>query len=141
MPQSRSRATGSAGSRQPALPGDEPSFVSTSISCQAGRAAPRSFGPNPVRPQERPEADVDGDLTQVLALARLFEAAFVTSRIDRQATAVQRRMGLILHDANATATGRPWRMPGHCEHGLRVALIAQVAGGGVLGWIVLLTVP
>jgi hypothetical protein len=43
----------------------------------------------------------------VLALARLFEAAFVTSGIDRQASTVQRSMGLILHDANAAATGRP----------------------------------
>ena len=46
--------------------------------------------------RRQPAADVDRDLTQVLALARLFEAAFVTSRFEPDATAVQRRAGLIL---------------------------------------------
>ena len=57
--------------------------------------------------KNRPASDVEGDLTQVLALARLFESAFITSRIDRQATTVQRTAGLILHDANTAATQRP----------------------------------
>jgi hypothetical protein len=47
--------------------------------------------------KQRPAALVDRDLTQVLALAGLFEAAFVTSRFEPDATSVQRRAGLILH--------------------------------------------
>jgi hypothetical protein len=47
--------------------------------------------------KKRPAGDVERDLAQVLALARLFDAAFVTSRIDRQATIVQRTAGLIHH--------------------------------------------
>jgi len=48
--------------------------------------------------KRRPAVDVDRDLTQVLALARLFEAAFVTSRFESDASTVQRRVGLILHE-------------------------------------------
>jgi hypothetical protein len=48
--------------------------------------------------QKRPAADVASDLAQVLALARLFRAGFVTSRFDADATAVHRGVGLIRHD-------------------------------------------
>jgi hypothetical protein len=47
--------------------------------------------------KDRPAADVERDLTQLLALARLFDAAFITSRIEPDATSVQRRVGLIVH--------------------------------------------
>jgi hypothetical protein len=48
--------------------------------------------------KQRPAAHVERDLTQVLALARLFEAAFLTCRFEPDATAVERRVGLILHE-------------------------------------------
>jgi hypothetical protein len=51
--------------------------------------------------KQRPAADVERDLVQVLALARLFEAAFVTSRFDPDASAVLRRAGLILREKAA----------------------------------------
>ena len=66
------------------------------VSKLAGRHRDRLIQTLAARKQ-RPAADVDGDLTQVLALARLFEAAFVTSRFEPDATTVQRRVGLILH--------------------------------------------
>ena len=44
--------------------------------------------------KNRPAADVDRDLSQVLAFARLFEAAYVTSRFEPEAAAVHRRIGL-----------------------------------------------
>jgi hypothetical protein len=47
--------------------------------------------------KQRPVSDVDRDLAQMLALARLFEDVFITSRIDPDATVVQRSVGLILH--------------------------------------------
>jgi hypothetical protein len=51
--------------------------------------------------QNRPVADVKGDLDQVMTLARLFQGAFVSSRIDSEATAVQHSAGLILHEPGA----------------------------------------
>lgn len=57
--------------------------------------------------KKRPAGDVERDLTHVLALARLFEAAFVTSRIDRRATMVQRTAGLILREPNAASLRQP----------------------------------
>jgi hypothetical protein len=51
--------------------------------------------------QNRPIADVDRDLAHALALARLFRAGFITSRIDTDATAVQRRVGLLTHEPRA----------------------------------------
>jgi hypothetical protein len=48
--------------------------------------------------KQRPAAEVDRDLTQVLALARLFEAAFATSRFEPDATVVRRRVELLLHE-------------------------------------------
>ncbi len=91
-----------------AFPGDRTFFcVDLDLVCRlAARHRDRLVQALSAR-KNRPKGDVDGDLTQVLALARLFEAAFVTSGIDRQASTVQRSMGLILHDANAAATGRP----------------------------------
>jgi hypothetical protein len=47
--------------------------------------------------QKRPAVDVERDLDHVLALARLFRAAFVTSRMEPDATAVHRTLGVILH--------------------------------------------
>ncbi len=47
--------------------------------------------------QKRPAADVETDLEHVLSLARLFRAAFVTSRMEPDATAVHRTVGVILH--------------------------------------------
>jgi hypothetical protein len=51
--------------------------------------------------QNRPLADVKRDLDQVLNLARLFEAAFVSSRIDPEAKSVRHSAGLILRDPGA----------------------------------------
>ncbi|MFI5456324.1 MAG: hypothetical protein ACHRXM_12825 [Isosphaerales bacterium] len=82
-----------------AFPGDE-TFCCVdfdALNKLAGRHRKRLVQSLAARKQ-RPAADVDRDLTQVLALARLFEAAFVTSRFEPDATAVQRRVGLILHD-------------------------------------------
>ena len=50
--------------------------------------------------QKRPAADVDKDLEHVLALARLFRAAFLTSRMEPDATAVHRTVGVILHQSD-----------------------------------------
>jgi hypothetical protein len=46
--------------------------------------------------QGRPAAEVDADLEQALALARLFRAAFIASRIEPDASSIQRAFGLIL---------------------------------------------
>ncbi len=48
--------------------------------------------------KNRPTADVERDLAQVVALGKLFEAAFLTSRFEPEAAAVHRRAGLILHE-------------------------------------------
>jgi len=82
-----------------AFPGDETYFCIDfdALNKLAGRHRDRLVQSLAVRKQ-RPAADVDRDLTQVLALARLFEAAFVTSRFEPDATTVERRVGLILHE-------------------------------------------
>jgi hypothetical protein len=51
--------------------------------------------------QNRSIADVDRDLAYALALAHLFRAGFITSRIEADATAVQRRFGLLIHEPRA----------------------------------------
>ena len=51
----------------------------------------------------RPPADVERDLAQVVALARLFDAAFLTSRFEPEAAAVHRRAGLLLHESKVPA--------------------------------------
>jgi hypothetical protein len=48
--------------------------------------------------QKRSVDEVDRDLSHVLALARLFRAGFITSRLDVDATAVHRSVGLIRHE-------------------------------------------
>jgi hypothetical protein len=45
--------------------------------------------------QKRSTGEIDGDLAHVLALAQVFQAAFITSRFDADATAVHRSVGLI----------------------------------------------
>ncbi len=57
--------------------------------------------------QKRPAVDVDKDMVQVLALARLFRAAFVASRIEPDATAVHRTVGVILHRDDSPPIGPP----------------------------------
>ena len=47
--------------------------------------------------QKRPAADVAQDVEHVLALARLFRAAFLASRMEADATAVHRTVGVLLH--------------------------------------------
>jgi hypothetical protein len=49
--------------------------------------------------KNRPAAEVERDLAQVVALARLFDAAFLTSRFEPEAAAVHRRAGLILRES------------------------------------------
>jgi hypothetical protein len=48
--------------------------------------------------KKRPIADVKGDLDQVLNLAHLFQAAYISSRIDADATAIHQSVGLIPHE-------------------------------------------
>ena len=57
--------------------------------------------------QNRPTKEVEGDLEHVLALARLFRAAYVASRIEPDATAVQRSFGLILHGSAVSGPAAP----------------------------------
>jgi hypothetical protein len=57
--------------------------------------------------KNRPAADVDRDLSQVLAIATLFEAAYVTSRFEPEAAAVHRRVGLMLPDAKEEEAPKP----------------------------------
>ena len=48
--------------------------------------------------QKRSADEVDRDLSHALALAKLFRAGFITSRFEKDATAVYRSVGLIRHD-------------------------------------------
>jgi hypothetical protein len=57
--------------------------------------------------QNRPPDEVGGDLEHVLALARLFRAAFVASRIEPDATAVYRTFGVVLNDSQAPSSAQP----------------------------------
>ena len=57
--------------------------------------------------KNRPAADVDRDLSQVLAFARLFEAAYVTSRIEPDTAAVRRRIGFLLPDPKTPTPSQP----------------------------------
>jgi hypothetical protein len=57
--------------------------------------------------QGRPIAEVDRDLTQVQALARLIDAAFVTSRIESQATVVERSIGVIFRARESQPAAKP----------------------------------
>ncbi len=85
--------------RARSFPGDE-TFACVDLDALtelAGRHRERLIQ-NLASRKQRPAADVDRDLTQFVALARLFEAAFVTSRFEPDATCVQRRAGLVLHD-------------------------------------------
>jgi hypothetical protein len=47
--------------------------------------------------QDRPIATVEGDVAQVLALAQLFQAGFVTSRFEADASVLHHSIGLIRH--------------------------------------------
>jgi hypothetical protein len=55
----------------------------------------------------RQAGDVAKDLDQVLALSKLFQAVFITSRIDNQATIARQSAGLILHDVSTAEAPRP----------------------------------
>ena len=57
--------------------------------------------------QKRPVTAVAGDLDHLLALARLFRAAFVASRIEPDATAAYRTLGVILHHDSAFPPRQP----------------------------------
>jgi hypothetical protein len=57
--------------------------------------------------QDRPAGEVEGDLEHFSALARLFRAAFVASRIEPDASALYRCFGVILEDSQERATTRP----------------------------------
>jgi hypothetical protein len=57
--------------------------------------------------QKRPAADVEDDLNQALALARLFQAAFVASRIEPDASALHRCFGLIPRDTRGPSATAP----------------------------------
>jgi hypothetical protein len=48
--------------------------------------------------KDRPVADVERDLAQILGFAGLFEAGYVTSRFEPAAAAVHRRIGLLVRD-------------------------------------------
>jgi hypothetical protein len=57
--------------------------------------------------QGRPAAEVDRDLAQIQGLAKLFDAVFITSRIDSQAAAIERSLGVILHSPPAQPAASP----------------------------------
>jgi hypothetical protein len=57
--------------------------------------------------QKRPVADVERDLDQILALARLFRSAFVASRIEPDASAVHRCFGVIVNDRTRGTSVQP----------------------------------
>ena len=57
--------------------------------------------------QNRPAAEVDRDLSQLLAFARLFDAAYFTSRFEPEAAAVHQRIGLLLPDSMPAKTAQP----------------------------------
>jgi hypothetical protein len=57
--------------------------------------------------QGRSIADVERDLTQVLALADLIDYAFVMHRIDPRAIAIERSAGVILRAPQSTPATRP----------------------------------
>jgi hypothetical protein len=54
--------------------------------------------------QKKPLAEVERDLARALDLAGLFEAAFVTTRLDPKATAVRRSIGLVLRERSAVVS-------------------------------------
>jgi hypothetical protein len=79
------------------FPGDE-TFLCLDLNAfaeLAGRHRDRLVQTLAARKQ-RAAAEVDRDVTHVSALARVFEAAFVTSRFEPDATSVKRRIGLIV---------------------------------------------
>jgi hypothetical protein len=57
--------------------------------------------------QKRPAAEVESDLEHVLALAGLFRAAFVASRIEPDASSIHRRFGVILKHSGSPAAEQP----------------------------------
>ena len=57
--------------------------------------------------QKRPVSEVEKDLDHVLTLAGLFRAAYLSSRIEPDASAVHRRVGVILHQPKATTLPKP----------------------------------
>jgi hypothetical protein len=57
--------------------------------------------------QKRPAAEVGRDLEQVLALTGLFRSAFVASRIEPDASAIHRRLGVILKDSSGLSAAPP----------------------------------
>jgi hypothetical protein len=57
--------------------------------------------------QKRPVMAVAGDLDHLLALARLFRAAFLASRIEPDGTAVHRAFGVILHPDKSVPSNHP----------------------------------
>ena len=57
--------------------------------------------------QNRPAEEVVHDLEHVLALARLFRAAFIASRVEPDATALHRSFGLIVPESRGPAGTTP----------------------------------
>jgi hypothetical protein len=57
--------------------------------------------------QHRPASEVDADLGHVLDLAQLFEAGYVTTRLEPDATAVYRSAGLVRRASAAPAPVKP----------------------------------
>ena len=70
--------------------------------------------------QERPIAEVERDLDHVLALARLFRAGFLSSRIEPDATAVHRRLGVILHHSDRLVGSTAVRGRGDPQDAIRI---------------------
>ena len=94
--------------RAAAFPGDEHSFASTSISCAGwprGTAIVWSKPCPPARTGRRPTSTATS--RKCWPWPAYLRPRSSRAGIDRHATTVQRSVGLILHDANATATGRP----------------------------------
>ncbi len=57
--------------------------------------------------QGRPIADVDRDLAQVQRIARLIDAVYISTRIDSQATATERSIGIMLHPLGGESASKP----------------------------------
>lgn len=90
--------------RLAAVGGPAPSFVALDIQALARALASRrgDFARALAARQGRPEKEVDGDLGQVLALARELDAAVLTHAIEPDATAAGQTFRLVLAGAAGT---------------------------------------
>ncbi len=91
-----------------AFPGYE-TFVCVDLESLAGLAGRyrEHLTRNLAARQKRTASDVEKDLEHVLALAHLFRAAFIASRIEPDASAIHRCFGVIVRDSKGRASEQP----------------------------------